>query len=538
MICQEESVKILSNLFSLNSEFWLLWNGRKVDYHKAIELEKNIKQNPTFTTYSKLAALKSSFGNCAIDTMYELSKNKPQQKEVYKILLKTHDYFSVAYQLNDDILDFIDDYKNHQFNWCIYNFDEKYFDNYSIEDCKKIFYLEGNAIKIFNQGIDELDKALNLLNSYNLESSLWFNHISDMKLKFQNSVREIESYLFQLEVDIEKSNTLIENNKINDAINLGSFYIKKSMINNQWCEYYNQGGISNIWSTSFVLSKIVSLPNFKKLFEKEIEMTSQFLLSSKSNNNMWGYSNSWIDDADSTNFALISLHSLNKLKKYNHENWFSYFNSNYFSTYNDKDYLITALSDKNIINVDGWCSSHHCVSAVSLYYLSITKINPKYQSILLNNFLSLDLDKIKAYWWSDSIYTLYYIFLSYKELGLLAEIEKIQDYIGSKVIHDFFEDNYGKNLFFTALALEILIGNKKHSTKINNLKNYLLKNQFDDGSWIESNSLCIPKPENINPENVGLLIQKFGIGVRSEEFNRLFTTISVLRSLYLWKNQN
>lgn len=68
MVCQEESVKILSSLYPLNSNFWTLWNQRKMDYQKAISFEKQISETPSFENYSKLAILKATFGNCAIDT--------------------------------------------------------------------------------------------------------------------------------------------------------------------------------------------------------------------------------------------------------------------------------------------------------------------------------------------------------------------------------------------------------------------------------------------------------------------------------------
>ncbi len=149
MVCQEEAVKILTTIFPINSDFWVIWNKRKIDYKKTIFLEKTIHQKPNYQIYSELAILKSTFGNCAIDGMFFLDKNKFESEYVYEILLKTHDYFSIAYQLNDDILDFVNDYKKHQFNWCIYNFEKEYLKKYSIEDCKKIFYIEGLCYKNF-----------------------------------------------------------------------------------------------------------------------------------------------------------------------------------------------------------------------------------------------------------------------------------------------------------------------------------------------------------------------------------------------------
>jgi len=233
MVCQEEAVKILSSLFPLNSKFWSVWNKRKTDYKKAILLEQKITNNPNYEKYCELAVLKATFGNCAIDSIYHLSEDSKKTTSIYEVLLKTHDYFSVAYQLNDDILDFVDDYKNKQFNWAIHNFEQSYFKKYSIEDCKKLFYLDGYASKIFKLAIKELDKALLILKENQLSQSLWFNHIVEMKLKFENSINEIENYLFQIEVETEKSNILQENNNIEKSILKGTEYIKKSLIKNQ-----------------------------------------------------------------------------------------------------------------------------------------------------------------------------------------------------------------------------------------------------------------------------------------------------------------
>lgn len=538
MICQEEAVKILSSIYPLNSPFWKVWNKRKINFKKAIQFEKNIFKTPSYEKYQELAAFKSAFGNIAIDSLYYLSRNSFKSSEVYELLLKTHDYFSVAYQLNDDILDFSEDFKKNQFNWAIHSFDKSYLEKYSIVDCKKIFYIEGYATKIFKLAIKELDKALLLLNNNQLSQSLWFKHIEETKLKFENSIKEIENYLFLLELETKKSNVIQKDNDLDNALSRGTAYIRKGLINNQWRDYYNQGGISNVWSTAFVLSKIVSHSDLRNLFDHEINLASQFLLSAKSKVDLWGYSTSWIDDADSTNFALISLYHLGLLGNYNHNVWYNFFNGEYFSTYEDKTYLLESLADKNIKDASGWCADHQCVSAVSLYYLVISNGDSKIIKKLLENFQSLDLESISAYWWTDNIYTIYYLFLTFKELNFISELRKIQDFVSSKIKGDCYEDYYGKNLFYTALSLEILLDNTKYLKLVSNLADFLIKNQFEDGSWLESNSLCIPEPHIKNPINKDLLVKNFGVNVRSHEFNRFFTSVSAFRSLYLWKNQN
>lgn len=82
MVCQEEAIKILGNLFPAYSDFWKIWNQRKEEYQKAIWIEKRIRQNPTYEAYTSLAILKATFGNCAIDGMYYLDLNH-QKKSIF-----------------------------------------------------------------------------------------------------------------------------------------------------------------------------------------------------------------------------------------------------------------------------------------------------------------------------------------------------------------------------------------------------------------------------------------------------------------------
>lgn len=43
-ICQEESIKILTNVYGLESSFWTLWNERRNEYLHAIYLEKELSK--------------------------------------------------------------------------------------------------------------------------------------------------------------------------------------------------------------------------------------------------------------------------------------------------------------------------------------------------------------------------------------------------------------------------------------------------------------------------------------------------------------
>ena len=89
-------------------------------------------------------------------------------------------------------------------------------------------------------------------------------------------------------------------------------------------------------------------------------------------------------------------------------------------------------------------------------------------------------------------------------------------------------------MFYTALALEVLLlkSHNNFTFAINKSIYFILQNQFSDGSWSNSHSLRIPDPSiSIETE---LPVSTHGINVRAKEFNRLFTTTSILKSLQLW----
>lgn len=60
---------------------------------------------------------------------------------------------------------------------------------------------------------------------------------------------------------------------------------------------------------------------------------------------------------------------------------------------------------------------------------------------------------------------------------------------------------------------------------------FLLNNQFTDGSWDNSNALQIPSSLDTIPSRKDFPIAPIGINVRAKEFNRLFTTTSIVQSL-------
>ena len=73
----------------------------------------------------------------------------------------------------------------------------------------------------------------------------------------------------------------------------------------------------------------------------------------------------------------------------------------------------------------------------------------------------------------------------------------------------------------------------KNSNEIKKGIEYLLQNQYADGSWDNSYGMRIPSPEVLKPKNEDFIkIKTFGTNCRQLEFNRLFTTSICLNTLY------
>ncbi len=184
--------------------------------------------------------------------------------------------------------------------------------------------------------------------------------------------------------------------------------------------------------------------------------------------------------------------------------------------------------------------THNCVSAVSFYFL--TNQNQESDSFAnVKQYFDENFNKeLNSYWWTNNIYTYYYLAKTYQLLDDKAKLSFIINEIKAKQNKNgSFSDAYGENLFYTGLALEILLLDEDDNSKkeIEKTIAFLLKNQFSDGSWQNSNALQVPNSQDIKPADFVFPISTFGMNVRAKEFNRLFTTSSILQSLSFYEHK-
>lgn len=232
---QESAIKKLSLVFPEDSHFWKLWQQRKTEYKEAIALEKELHYHFCDKKYCEVADKKSAFGKVAIDSLYVISEEK--DTSLYKNLLQSHQYFSLGFQIYDDVIDFREDFNGSQFNIAVYELSKQLnFQNYSnAEPLHKIFYIKGLGFELLQKSINSFEKAKTYLNDTESE---WYKTITEMQdavcAFYDNTFAYIEILKKKNELKkIPQKRSFLEYSPIqNSAIKKGMDFIAKKFSEN------------------------------------------------------------------------------------------------------------------------------------------------------------------------------------------------------------------------------------------------------------------------------------------------------------------
>ncbi|GJH41706.1 hypothetical protein RCZ04_22560 [Capnocytophaga sp. HP1101] len=201
---QEETIKILTSIYGYESPFWALWQQRKAEYFKAIQTEKRLLTTAevSFEQYSSLADDKAAFGKIAIDSLWLQSHS--QDKAIYEKLLLSHRYFSVGFQLYDDVKDFARDIRRGQFNWAVHqlqkviNFAEVQHDTRTLH---KYLFVKGVGQDLLREAMVQFEKAKAVVAELNVNSK-WLQTIEEMLTTIQGYLETTEGYLAVLKTTL------------------------------------------------------------------------------------------------------------------------------------------------------------------------------------------------------------------------------------------------------------------------------------------------------------------------------------------------
>lgn len=548
-ICQEETIKILTGVFGVESEFWTLWNRRKIEYAKAFKIGSSDFKKFDYPTFEMLADYKCAFGKIGIDALYILTDK--QHRETYKKVLTSHKLFYIAFQITDDVSDFREDAENQQQN-IANTFLEAHFNDlqgslndYTVSEQNKLIYLEGIVNQLYEIGLQKILEASSFFKEH--QNSLWYIEILRLRFTLNHTLLNTRGFLKHREIIKNQSSSIVSKPKLlADAIKSGIRYIlTEQETDGSWKDYFNNAGISNIWTTAYVLSQ---LPDVKqKEFIQGRNDATNFLIKNQNPDGLFGYNDLWISDADSSTFSFLALQKNKLLAAPDLDEWSTYQNENGgFSTYKNTTEFLISIGLKDSLRAQGWVNSHSCVSAAAYFFLAHEHTSiPAFSKLRAYLFKELkSASDLYSYWWTEPVYTLSYLYkgcVITKDVELQYLCEGMIDAETAKML-DKIKTKEAINFFYLGLLIQTLLASKKmtitHKNSIDIFIELLLAQQFKDGSWRSSFSLRMPEPVTMNPEKItDWKKDTVGINILVEDFHRLFTTSVCLAALDSYANQ-
>lgn len=467
---------------------------------------------------------KSSLVKAYPEAMRHIIGDTTDWKQLNKSLYDFH----VAFQILDDYEDLIQDAKSDQLNYFLAK--NKKTTNDDIDFQIKTIFINGSIVEGMEVAISYLKNSMD----YFQKSGM--NYLLAIAKKLYSRLANIRSEVSRLclkaEVKAQLSNTFCPNNNLSNAIQLSLNYLyehrnKKKL----WSDFMTTAGKGESWVTAFV---VCMLSEFKDNLPKLSNTISNLKLSEGT------YNDKVIRDGDSMNFRIIALAAANTKDLINEINNWLYFkhDSGGFSTYRGNA-ITNVLNINPDSDVSGWTNEHNCVSAVALWVAQKLGLNEIYKETI--NFLSRQVRKdgsIASYWWTENIYSNAFCVMA----GMRG---KVLDYIINTRQTEGYWRNSGKpSIFYTAMAIKALEcvtindNTRAYVYLVTEGIDWLIKQQFSDGSWDSEYLLRIPAPNDHSPEkNKQWKLSSFGVNVITDDYERVFTTALVYNVIRTYEEQ-
>jgi hypothetical protein len=554
-ILHEENTKILTHYFGIDSLIWKLKAKRRAEYIGSISQHKNFLYPLSQSEFENLADAKSALGKIAIDCVYLLDKLPTDEHEK---LLISHKYFSCGLQIYDDIKDIKEDILNQQNNYAITEFlkqypDEEHENMISNPDrLNKMIFYTGSAKTLLLKATDYLQKAYQIID--NEQYPHWVDAIYSIEMEIRKFINGIDflskKVSIKSKLSQEKSDFKIVDSELNyylpDSIFKALEFIENQQSENgDWEDMPVNGSYSGYWTIGYVL---YSIRNLRGLHQININQSIRYLQTKDTT--IYPYFQNWIEDADSTNFALLGLAVNGIFPKHEYQELFHYqLPDGGITTYNDGERLYSFVkSDSAIKDVSGWTQSFVCVSAATLLLIA-NETEYNYQKDLLTQYLLAQQNKDGlwySYWWTSPIYATSLIIQANAKMNH-ALLNDACELALSKMMENqqpsgaFGDDFLADHPFYTAMIVSAICAKesyyKKYQPQVLKALQWLLENQMTDGSWQSAVSLRIPPADCLNPAEVGNW-RKSDLGQNAliEDIHRIITSATVLDALATYAN--
>ena len=480
----EEFIKILTLLFGDNKNYWKFYNQRKLEFYNSSKMSDDFikKDSITIKDYENLSDLKSGLGKLAIDSLHFLSNS--EDSDLHKKMLLSHKYFSIGFQITDDISDIYEDYQNKQFNFASYSFREQITENVEIEDLNKLIYIEGTAVELYNLAKIYFQKSITVAESIGINN--WIEVVENKIEEVENAIHSINEYLLL----VKTRNNIITNSK---KIRISKITIKKGSVIEKGLFY-----ISKEWEKDFPeIKHIMILPerdgfnnnddvHVTDIFQRAILTDNLIDLNSNYNN---------------TDIQLIIDEELeylikNKNSDKNGGGW------SYFPTVkeiapdaDDLGQMLQILSKTG----NNKFISQYCLSLIEILITDRRDNQGGIETWILpkkgKNKLQIIQDKYNRDKWgkgpdvevmANFLYGLtIYNSSDYNSSDYNSVIETGVTYITNKMTSDFFWESewYYGWLYGTMVSLRLLVKVTEDKKTLNNICLKIISEQNSDGGW-------------------------------------------------------
>jgi hypothetical protein len=536
----ELSIRKLTTLF-VDNDFWIKFEELRAIYFNTVLLEKKISQrqsNIDVELFEKIAKGKSVICLNSVYGLQFLSENYDFENELIACIEEIH----IALQYIDDIDDFKKDILEKQWTYPQVLLDEylknQKLDIQDISTKHKYLYLSEIASGSFYKAISHFKNAAKVAKY--LELRQLYEYLNTQIKFVYFHLDEIEYLKIKAKSAAQKSNEFLEKQTTTESIYKAiSFLEKNRNEDNTWSDFMTSMGMGKAWITNYVALQLAEIntdmPILANLGTEVLEKTEKF----------GSYNSDIIQDGDSTNFLIGFLQEIDMLPPELENSWYKFMDreSGGWKTYLDMKKLRELLDLDEEISIKGWLNPKVCVSAVSAYVLSKKVDSSEFHKTcqyLLNNKTE---NYWESYWWTSPIYaTAFSIMALSRSDDYYAQVAEASNWLANLQEEEGFWPNpIGKDPspFYTALALKALyIFDKEiYKYQIAKGKNWLLSHQTLDGSWQTNRILQIPATNIEYPKEVKTWRNSsFGVNCLSDDFNRNFTTSTVINCLATLNN--
>ena len=509
-IYHEEAMKILGKLLGSNKGFWATWSIRTRELLASILQDKQYNINMSFSDYEKLCIRKCSFYKAAVDVFYHRTSSEKNTgvQDIYNDMLTLVDDFSIGRCIQDDIEDVVKDLQFSKNNICHIELNKALnARGESFSDCTTA------NIQSLCIGTGTFEKTLDLSIAYYRKALLICKKYPGKLKKLEELLNAMLNTLslYLVQVKAYRMDKLIRRG-MSATPAYGKYdpqtgreaameYIRNRQFSDgSWNDVMNKQGLSNVWATGFI-----SIFNDDPVI---LNAASEFLVNNK-HDGLWGYNNDWTFDYDSSTCSLIAIAKAgnNTTVSSRIGLWAGGQNDDGgFSTYKLSHTEFVDRIGLSPNKLKGWCQSQVCVSALAYYfacrYAKDQPFVPKLRTYLLNRQSRNGL--WDSYWWTSGIYASYFVLQ-----GMLHDEQVDRRYLDKAISRlvkmqkadGSFICNYAKtgSAFYTALVLDLLCSDKvlkeRYAQAIDKGVKWLLDNQFQDGSFPNTNFLAIPNPD-------------------------------------------